>query len=332
MSLFSSSAASLNVVILLLPQSSLMSLAATLDTMRVTNRISRGELFNWKIASIDGAPVKLSCGYQIQPDVSFNDELNGDLLICIAAFSHHKYMDQQNLLRFKKLATKFDYIGGVESGSWILARAGFLHNRHATTHWEDLEDFRNAYPAIHIRPDRYIIDGKYFTTGGAAPTIDLFMHLVKSRYGPTLALEVASVFIYNGDRHGQTPQPLVSLGIRQEEQPRMSAAVRLMEEYIDNPLSNQDIAHRLKISKRTLESLFRKQLATSPQIYYKRLRLQAAKRLVLDSDHNMQEIAIRCGFNSLAAFSREFKRFFKLSPIKYRKQVSDKQGGQSVLK
>lgn len=318
--LFTETDQCLQVVVLLLPQSSLMSLAATLDTMRAANRISRRDLFQWQVVTLEGLPVTLSCGQVIHPDTSFGPQCQGDLLICIAAFQHQKHMGAAPLALFKQQAKKFAFIGGVESGSWVLARAGLLQQRSATTHWEDLEDFRNNFPSISVRPDRYIIDGQYFTTGGASPTIDLFLHLIRCRYGHTLALEVASVFIYDGNHQGQTPQPLVSLGPLQATQPKVAAAVRLMEQHMDNVLSSAQIAEKLAMSSRRLELLFRDQLNTSPQRYYKRLRLQAARRLVLDSEHNMQEVAIRCGFNSLAAFSREFKRFFHLSPMQYRAQ------------
>ncbi|OUS28711.1 hypothetical protein A9R01_13660 ['Osedax' symbiont bacterium Rs2_46_30_T18] len=324
MSLFATTDVTLKVLILLLPQSSLMSLAATLDTMRAANRISGRRLFDWQVTTLEGEPARLSCGQEIHPDKSFSAQCSGDLLICIAAFGHQKHMQAQQLSVFKKQAKHFSYIGAVESGSWILARAGYLQGRSATTHWEDLEDFRDSFPAINVRPDRYVIDGKYFSTGGAAPTIDLFLHLIRSRYGHTLALEVASVFIYDGKHSADVPQPLVSLGALQESQPKISAAIRLMEKYLDSPLSTAEIARQLHMSSRNLELLFRRQLSTSPQRYYKRLRLQSARRLVLDSAHNMQEIAVRCGFNSLAAFSREYKRFFQLSPLQYRRHYFDR--------
>jgi transcriptional regulator GlxA family with amidase domain len=322
MSLFSVSELTLNVVILLLPQSSLMALAATLDTMRAANRISRRSLFQWKVTTLDGEAAKLTCAQEIYPDEDFYQNTGNELLICIAGFDNQRHLPNQQLAAFKRRAKQFKYIGGVDSGSWILARAGFLQARRATIHWEDLEDFTNANPNIEVRPDRYVIDGKYFTTGGAAPTIDLFLYLIRSRYGHTLALEVASIFIYDGGLQGQTPQPFVSLGPLQTQQPKISSAVRIMENHLDSPVDTQFIAEQLNMSSRNLELLFRKKLDTSPQRYYKRLRLQAAKRMVLNSSHSMQEVAVRCGFNSLSAFSREFKRFYKSSPLKYRMHTS----------
>lgn len=320
MQLFSHSSETLQVVILLLPDSSLMSLASTLDTMRAANRISRRRLFQWRVVTLDGEPAKLSCGQSIHPEQAFANCGSADLLICIAAFRHEQHMGRQMVTLFRQQARQFTYLGGVESGSWVLARAGFLDGRSATTHWEDLEDFRNKYPKVDVVPDRYVISGRIFTTGGASPTFDLMLYLIRSRFGYTLALEVASVFIYDAGQHSESPQQLVSLGLLENREPRVSQAIRTMQDNIDNPLSISEIAAQLELSNRTLEQLFRRQLDSSPLQYYKRLRLQAARRLVVDSSHSMQEIAVRTGFSSLAVFSRAFTQFYLLSPSQYRRQ------------
>jgi len=298
-----------------------MSLACSLDTMRAANRIAAQDRFSWQILSIDGNAVRLSCGQIIHPDTAFNSPHSGDLLICIAAFHHQQHMGTQQLQLFKRRARDYRYLGAVESGSWILARAGFLSGLRATTHWEDLEDFRNKFSTIKVQPDRYVIDGRIFTTGGASPTFDLLLHLIRKRFGHSLALEVASVFIYDGTHLAHTPQPIVSLGFLQQQSPSVSAAIELMQQHIDEPIPITYIATQLKLSRRTLEKKFSHQLGISPQRYYKRMRMQVAKRLVSDSHNNLQEIALRTGFSSLSVFSREFKLAFGTSPSQYRKQL-----------
>lgn len=306
-----------------------MSLASTLDTMRAANRISRRTLFSWRVITLEGLPAQLSCGQPFYPQGSMAEaeedaDLQRDLLICIAAFHHEKHMNKQALAAFKRFSRSFRYVGGVESGSLVLARAGLLEDKSATTHWEDLEDFRDQYPRVEVRPDRYVVDGRIFTTGGAAPTFDLILYLIRSRYGHTLALEVASAFIYDGKAQADSPQPLVSLGALEQHEPQLSAAVRIMESHLDSPLKTSEIARQLNFSVRSLENLFRRRLDISPHQYYKRLRLQAARRLVVDSQHSMQEIAVRSGFNSLAVFSREFSQFYGQSPSRYRREARNR--------
>ena len=114
----------------------------------------------------------------------------------------------------------------------------------ATTHWEDMEDFAAAFPGADVRPDRYVIDGPVFTTGGASPTFDLMLHLVRSRLGMAVALDVASVFIYDQARAATDAQPLVSLGRLEGYDPRLAQAIRLMEAHVDQPLTISAIARR----------------------------------------------------------------------------------------
>ena len=209
--------------------------------------------------------------------------------------------------------------GGVEAGTWLVGRAGLLEGRAATTHWEDLEDFTAAFPGADVRPDRYVIDGPVFTTGGASPTFDLMLHLIRTRLGMAAALDVASVFIYDQSRAATDAQPLVSLGRLDGYDPRLAQAIRLMEAHVDRPLTIAAIARRAGVTPRTLESTFRKSIGETPGAYYLRLRLNAARRLVVDTRVAMADIAARTGFSSGAAFSRAFSRTFGKAPVMVRR-------------
>ena len=134
------------------------------------------------------------------------------------------------------------------------ARAGLLEGRAATTHWEDLEEFAAAFPGADVRPDRYVIDGPVFTAGGASPTFDLMLHLIRSRLGMAVALDVASVFIYDEAHAATDAQPLVSLGRLDGASRGSPQAIRLMEAHVDQPLTVAAIARRVGVSARTLET------------------------------------------------------------------------------
>jgi transcriptional regulator GlxA family with amidase domain len=249
----------------------------------------------------------------------FGRELEGDALIVVAGFNQERHAGRALLAQLRGAAGRFRALGGVEAGGWLLARAGLLDGHAATTHWEDLEDFAARFPEVTVRPDRFVIDGRCFTSGGASPTFDLMLHLIRSRFGYPLALEVASVFIYDEAHAATDAQPLVSLGRLAGYEPRVAAAIRLMESRLDRPLTTAAIARRLEISVRTLELLFRQALGIGPGTYCLRLRLQAARRLLLDTRLSMQVVAVRCGFGSHSAFSRIFRQHFAVSPSAYRR-------------
>ena len=182
-----------------------------------------------------------------------------------------------------------------------------------------MEDFAAAFPGTDVRPDRYVIDGPVFTTGGASPTFDLMLHLIRSRLGMAVALDVASVFIYDQSRAATDAQPLVSLGRLDGYDPRLAQAIRLMEAHVDQPLGVDAIAKRAGVTPRTLEGIFRNSIGETPGAYYLRLRLNAARRLVVDTRVAMADIAARTGFSSAAAFSRAFSRSFGNAPTMLRK-------------
>ncbi|WP_033406277.1 GlxA family transcriptional regulator [Thiolinea disciformis] len=320
MNLFTRSTEPLKIALIIGSESSLMSLACVLDVMRGANRLAQTKLFDWQIYTPNNQAAVLTCGISIQPDAILNTQIQGDLLLILAGFNNEQHYDKTLLRQLHKLIPRFRFIGGIEAGSWVLARMGLLTNKKATTHWEDLEDFALRYPNVQVMPDRYVLDGNIFTTGGASPSFDFMLHLISSRYGQQLALEVASIFIYDTVHTGTDAQPLVSLGLLSQQEPRIAAAIRLMSERLDDPLSIKQLAAQLQLSIRLLEYLFREHLHCSPTQYYLHLRLQSARRLVTDTHLSMQEIALRTGFSSLATLSRAFREAYQLSPAPYRRR------------
>ena len=323
MTIFSASDQVLDVCVLVLPESSMMSLASTLDTMRAANRLANRILFRWKILTLSGEPVLLTCNLPVMSDAKLSVNAGGDAFFILAGFNQQKHVTKPQLILIKQVCRNFKLVGGIEAGSWVLARCGLLEQKKATTHWEDLEEFALQFPRVQLKADRFVIDGGLFTTGGASPTFDFMLHLIRTRYGYPLALEVASAFIYEGVHSATDPQPLVSLGHLQYHEPRVAAAIQLMGQQIDETISVDEIAQRLGLSMRMLEYLFKRTLNISPAAYYRRLRLQTARRLVMDTRLSLREISIRSGFNSLAAFSRLFKQYYQQSPTACRKQATD---------
>jgi transcriptional regulator GlxA family with amidase domain len=278
MAIFEASEEKLRVTLLVLPESSMMSLASVLDPMRAANRISGRSLFEWRIATLNNKPAPLTCALAVEADTALDFNSGGDVLIVIASFNQQQHAGPAHLKLIKRIARNFKAIGGIEAGSWILARCGLLKNRAATTHWEDLEEFAAHFPGVDLRPDRYVVDEPVFTTGGASPTFDLILHLIRKRYGYPLAIEVSSVFIYDARQSAAEAQPLVSLGMLESHEPRVAAAIRVMEQHVDDTLNIEQVAAQLDLSVRMLEYLFRDTMNLSPAAYYRRLRLQIARR------------------------------------------------------
>jgi transcriptional regulator GlxA family with amidase domain len=305
---FAPSSAPLSVTVLVLPGSSMLTVASVLDPMRACNRISREERIGWRAVSADGAPVELTCGLPLAVQGALQPDAAGDVLIVVAGFDAPRHADRRLLARLRRAMPRFAAVAGIESGAWVLGAAGLLDGRRATTHWEDLEQFAGRYPEAQVVADRYVIDGRVVTAGGASPAFDLILHLIRRRLGEAVALAVASVFVYDEAHAGTDAQPLVSLGRLGRREPRVARAIRLMEASLDRPLASAVIARRVGVSVRSLETLFRRALGVGPAAYGMQLRLQAARRLVTDTDLPLAEVAVRTGFASPSSFAHSFRR------------------------
>ena len=322
-SIFTTDRSTLNVTYLVFDGSSLMSIASAIDPLRAANRVAGQTCFDFRLVSLDGKPVATTCGLPIAVSGALDPGQRCDLLVIIAGFGMGELKDRKSLATIRRAAGAARALGGIESGSWVLARAGLLDDRAATTHWEDMEEFAARFPGVDVRPDRYVIDGPVFTTGGASPTFDLMLHLVRARLGVAAALDVASVFIYDESHSASDAQPLVSLGRLVGNDPRVAHAIRIMEAGIDQPISIAAIASRIGVSTRTLEQVFDRAVGETPGAYFLRLRLSAARRFVKDTRIPLADIAARTGFSSASTFSRAFRRAYGLSPQAQRAALND---------
>ncbi|RUM97391.1 GlxA family transcriptional regulator [Pseudaminobacter arsenicus] len=319
-SIFLAEQTPLSLTFLVFSGSSIMCVASTVDPLRAANRIAGETLFDWKIVSTDGEPAITTSGLPVAVSGRFDPAEKTDVLVVIGGFGTKTQGGPALLAAVRRVARSVRAVGGVEAGTWLLGRAGLLEGHAATTHWEDMEDFSAAFPGTDVRPDRYVIDGPIFTSGGASPTFDLMLHLVRSRLGMAVALDVASVFIYDQARAATDAQPLVSLGRLDGYDPRLAQSIRLMEAHIDEPLTIAKIARRAEVTSRTLENIFRNSIGDTPGAYYLRLRLNAARRLVLDTRLAMADIAARTGFSSASTFSRTFAKTFGDAPARLRQK------------
>ncbi|WP_079210520.1 GlxA family transcriptional regulator [Brucella pituitosa] len=315
--IFEPSDEQLSVTLLVLPDCSLMSLAATLDPMRGANRVTGRSLYSWRVVSPDGSDPITSSGLKVGVNGKF-EATQQDIMIVVSAFHALEHATPKLLAQLRQAAKQSQLVIGVEAGSWVLAKAGLLNGRKATTHWEDLEAFSQRFPDVEMQSDRWVRDGTFLTTGGAAPALDMMLALIRARHGYSIALDVASLYVYDEVRQASDAQPLVSLGRLLNREPRLADAIKIMENHIDRPIPVTGIARRLGLSTRSLEMLFANVIGQSPGNYYLSLRLKAARRLILDTHLSMADTAEQTGFSSISSLSRAFKRHFGQAPSKLR--------------
>lgn len=311
----------LEIDILVFPDINLILLASIIEPLRGANRIAGSELCRWRIYSPDGAPVYTTSGLPFPVDGAFPPPKEAAPLFVVSAYNWQRYATPQMRMQLSKSARSRPYMVGVESGTWLMAEASLLDGFSAAVHWEDTEEFTAKYPQINVVRSRFIIDGKRITTGGALPALDLMLELIRRRFGYSLALEVSRLFIYEPAAAGEREQALPLAASRKQVDKRVAGAIRVMEENIYSPLSLESIAHRVDVSARRLQVLFKENIGVLPHIHYLALRLNAARRRVVETQMPFNEIAIASGFNSASAFSRSYKAHFRESPSETRRRL-----------
>jgi len=308
-----------DVNILLLPAFSNLTLAAAMEPLRVANRVIGRVHFRWRLISESGQAVSSSSGLSIGVDAGIADAENCDALFVIASFDVERQITDAVRRYVRRVAERGALLGGLESGAYVLARAGLLDGYRATIHWDDWPNFSERFPRVNIATDRFVLDRKRFTTGGALPTLDFMLYLFQQLFGLSVALSVSGSLIYEQEHTPDEAQHSVSAGLLRWRDPQLVDAIRLMEANIENPLEIADIAAQIGFSARELQRRFKNKMQITPVAYYTSLRLTVGLRLIENTGKTVNDIAIQCGYNSGSAFSRVFRTHFGHSPMDIRR-------------
>lgn len=316
-----------HIDILVLPETNLILLASVIEPLRAANRITGKNLYRWTLYSPDGHPVETTSGVPVPVTGAFRPSRETDPLFVLASYNWKRAATRELKFLLSQTARHRTSIAGIESGAFILAEASLLDGFSATTHWEDFDDFSHAYPHVGLMRKRFVIDAKRITTGGPLPTLDLMLELIRRAHGHSLALEVSRLFIYQQERdldeRSEHPAAINTASM----DPRLQAAVKLMEDTVETPLPLARLARRSGISIRHLQDMFRQTMGVAPHTHYLALRLNAARRKVIETKAGFADIAAETGFNSASAFSRSYRASYSESPSETRRRLKLPIGG-----
>ncbi len=298
----------------LVPQFSMLSFAGIIEPLRMANRASGRELYEWSLFAPRDVPVRASNGIPFEPTAPLSEAESVHHFIVVAGIDAHSYSDRKLTQLLKRLARLSVGIGATSTGSVILARAGLLEGYRCTLHWENLDSFREEYPHLQATGELYEIDRKRVTCSGGTAGLDLMLHLVATRHGPALAAAVAEQCIHATIRQAHDQQRMALRHRLKVEHPRLLTVLRLMERNWESALSCEALATSAGLSLRQLERLFREELGTTPARFYLQLRLERARGLLLQTDLSVLEVATACGFLSGSHFTRCYRSRYGRTP------------------
>lgn len=303
-----------HVVLLLFPGFSNLCLANAVEPLRAANTLARRPLYRWRFLAMAEGPLRSSSGLPVHPE-PFDRDAGGELLLVMPSYDHDALATPDTLRRLRGAAGRFGLIAGLDTGSWLMARAGLLGGYRATGHWDILTALAEDFPDIDVVADRVVIDRDRASCGGATATLDLMLDLIGRRHGTALALDVASLFLYGGGAGPATHLPLLPHRTLRE-------AAALMRRHLEEPLTIAEVATALGLTQRRLEALFRTHADLSPVQLYRRVRLAEARRQVLETPRSVAEIATRCGYGDPAAMTRAFRAAFGATPSGLRRGIA----------
>ena len=302
------------ITILVLDYFAMIAFASTIEPLREANWVCGHQAFEWKVVSHDGNPVRASNGLSLNVDGAMQDVADGDMVIVCSSFDPQIVATPRVLAWLRRQDRRGAMIGGVETGAYVLARAGLLNGHRATIHWENAQSFSEEFPQVAITDAIFELDRRRFSASGAAAALDMMLYFIGQRLGQTVASGVAEEFIYNRMRKAESPQRLVVSDRLNTRNPRLRRLLGHLEKNLHVTIGVAEMAALERISEREVRRLFDTHIGTSPQAYHRKLRLARAQAMLRQSDADISTVALDCGFSSSSAFSRAYRREFNRRP------------------
>jgi transcriptional regulator GlxA family with amidase domain len=305
------------VVIVVFDDVTLLDVAGPAEVFAEANRF--GADYRLTVASVDGEDVTTSVGtkFAVTESISSIDAAD-TVLVAGGENLVGRPIDPALVAAVRAIPGRTRRLASICTGSFILAEAGLLRGRRATTHWRHAALLARAFPDVDVEPDAiFVRDGEVFTSAGVSAGIDLALALVEQDYGSTLVREVARSLVVYLKRAGGQSQFSVLL----EAEPPPASALRAATDAVAaDPAADHSVkslAARASLSTRQLARLFQSELGQTPAHYVEMVRVDAA-RAALDAGRSVSDAAQRAGFGSAETLRRVFVNRLGVSPKAYR--------------
>jgi transcriptional regulator GlxA family with amidase domain len=289
-------------------------------------------LFEWRIESPDGKPVRTRSGITLNVDGPINPRTRADAILLPGIFFSGGMTEFQRkidhvrplLPTLRRLHERGVVLAANCSSSFLLAEAGLLDGRPATTHWILAKQFQQRYPQVKFQPQEVITEADGILCSGAATTyLNLALRLVELFAGPSIAATTAKMLLIDSNRVSQASYRMITV---QDQQPHtddlVGRAQRWMEKRMQRSFRLRELAGDLATSERTLIRRFKQALGDTPIGYLQSLRVEFAKRLLETTKLSIDAVSERVGYGDLSSFRRLFKRTTGLSPREYHQRFA----------
>lgn len=311
----------MKIAFLVLPEFSNLGLAAAIEPLFVANWLVQKRLFEWVTVSLDGRPVAASAGNLVPVDGDLTRSEGSDTVFVLASFDAMQIARDARLGRWlRRQARAGVELGGLENGTLALAEAGLFKSSQVAVHWDNIVGFKERHPDSRPVSQLFVLGPQRLSCAGGAAILDLMVAWMDRHGHHDLALEVAQHLLLGQSRRGEQDQRTPAADAEKSMDRGVLLALRLMRKTVDQPLTCEEIAQRVGMSLRQLERHFRSSLGCSVLDRYRLTRIEVAHRLLQQTEINVIEAAVACGFSSPEYFCRVYRRHFGRSPSADRRQ------------
>lgn len=300
----------------------LSAFALFVDTLRLASDVldKSGRIYaDWEVLANIRNPIVSSCGVEVMPTSRYMDPACFNYMVVVGGLLRvSEPVDAAAIAYLTQAADARVPLVGVCTGTFILAKAGLLGTHRPCVSWLHFAEFQRRFPDQKARPDRlFQLDRRSGSCAGGSSAADLAATMVRHHINARAernALNFLQIDKARPAYHIQAGTSPLYAG----NDPRIKAALIFMESYTERAVPISALAAEVGLSRRQLERLFQRNLKSSPAMVYRTIRLERAKRLVLETQAPMLEIAIETGFENASHFSRSFREHFGYAPTSLR--------------
>lgn len=231
--------------------------------------------------------------------------------------------DDATLELIRRQAAVAKRVGSICTGALLLAQAGLLHGRKATTHWAYCDKLAREFPSVRVVSDAvFVIDEPVWTSAGVLAGVDMAMAMVERDLGRRMADYTARALVAPRRRVVGEPQISPQLSAEETEVRRIRQLMEWIAAHPGEDLSTTALADRVALSTRSLYRYFQHEVGQTPAAFVERVRVAAAQRLLMKTDHALERVARQSGFTSMVALRRAFVRMLGVTPKRYRQDLA----------
>ena len=309
-----------DIVIVTFDSGQILDVTGPLEVFSSASRFLPGVRYRTRVVTTRGGPVRANCGLEFASS-AIGDVVGPVDTLVVAGGSgmDEAVADSELLAQIRRLAVDARRVTSVCSGAFLLAAAGLLQGRRATTHWADCGQLEADFAEVTVDPDAiFVQDGNVWTSAGVTAGIDLALALVADDHGRQAAATVArQLVVYLQRSGGQTQYSTLLAGQAADTEP-VRDLLSWLRDHLNEDLSLPALARQVNLSERQFTRVFKAQVGVTAADHVEAVRLESACRLLESTNRTIEQIARTCGFGTPETMNRTFRRRLNTTPGDHR--------------